>query len=85
MGTHSPERAALPVKFIIGENDPGFAHCSENWEESKAKLLSYGHTAAKLEMEVIKKDNAEHLGAGHQWYPARIFDFCIANERTGRP
>jgi predicted esterase len=78
---NSPERAGIGVKFIIGENDPGYVKCSENWLETRAKLLRSGHVASKLEMEVIKKGNAASLGIGHQWYPTRILDFCAANER----
>ncbi|MBI3882182.1 MAG: hypothetical protein HY301_19240 [Verrucomicrobia bacterium] len=82
---NSPERAGLAVKFIIGENDPGYAKCSENWRETQAQLLGCGHVASKLQTEVIKKGNAANLGTGHQWYPARILDFCTATEPTTRP
>lgn len=76
---NSPERAGIAVKFIIGENDPGHAKCSENWLETRELLLRCGHTAAKLETEVIKQGNAASLGVGHQWYPTRILDFCAAS------
>ncbi|OAI57976.1 hypothetical protein AYO49_01670 [Verrucomicrobiaceae bacterium SCGC AG-212-N21] len=75
---NSPERSGIAVKVIIGENDPGYEFCTQNWAESKAKLLSYGHPAANLQMEIIRKGNADRLGTGHQWYPTRILDFCSA-------
>jgi len=76
----SPERAQLPVKFIIGEKDPGYRNCSENWEEVRTKLLQYGHPAANLQIEVIQQRNPEHLSAGHNWFPTKILDFIIAAE-----
>jgi len=82
---NSPERASIAVKFVIGENDPGYTKCSENWLETKVKLLGCGHVTSKLQTEVIKKGNAENLGIGHQWYPSRILDFCAATEQTTRP
>jgi hypothetical protein len=78
---NSPERASVRVKFIIGENDPGYVKCSKNWQETRAKLIRSGHVASKLEMEVIKKGNAAGLGIGHQWYPTRPLDFCDINDR----
>ena len=51
-----------------------------NWLETKALLLQCGHPASRIQMEVIKKGNAEKLSAGHNWYPTRIFDFCLAAE-----
>lgn len=77
---NSPERAKLALKYIIGENDPGYTKCTENWAEAKAKLLRYGHAASRMPMEVVKKDNREKLSPGHNWYPTRIFDFCAAVE-----
>ena len=77
---NSPERALIAVKFIVGENDPHYEAYSENWTETKAKLLRYGHPASKLQMEVINKGNPDKLSAGHNWFPARIFDFCAAVE-----
>lgn len=77
---NSPERARIEVKFIIGESDPGYHKCSENWLETKALLLECGHPASRIQMEAIKKGNAEKLSAGHNWYPTRIFDFCLAAE-----
>lgn len=82
---NSSERAGLAVKFIVGENDPGCARYSENWRDTSVKLLGCGHVASKLSMEVIKKGNAANHGAGHQWYPSRILDFCSATEPTTRP
>jgi predicted esterase len=79
---NSPERAKLAIKYIIGEKDPGYKKCTENWEEAKAKLLRYGHPAARIQMEVIKQGNPEHLSAGHNWFPTRIFDFCAAVEAS---
>lgn len=78
----SPERAKLSIKYIIGEKDPGYSKCSENWEETRAELLHYGHPASKLQMEVIKQGNPEHLSAGHNWFPTKILDFCAAVELT---
>lgn len=77
---NSPERAGLNIKFMIGEKDPGYQHCVENWQETKAQLLSYGHPASKIQMEVIKPGNPEHLSAGHNWFPTKIFAFCTAAE-----
>ena len=78
----SPERANLAIKYIIGEKDPGYKYCTDNWAETKAQLLSYGHPASKIQMEVIKAGNPEKLSAGHNWYPTRILDFCTAAELT---
>ena len=77
---NSPERADLDIKYIIGEDDPGYKKCSENWLEAKAKLLSYGHLPSKVQMEVIKKGNPDNLSTGHTWFPTRILDFCAAVE-----
>ena len=77
---NSPERANLPVKYIVGEEDHGYQKYSENWQESRAKLLGYGHPASKMQMEVIKPGNPDRLSAGHNWFPTRIFDFCDAVE-----
>ena len=77
---NSPERAKLAIKYIIGESDPGYEKCSENWMEAKAKLLRYGHPASRIQMEVIRKGNRENLSPGHNWFPTRIFDFCAAVE-----
>jgi predicted esterase len=78
---NQPKRARLPVKFIIGETDPGYSHCLENWEETRAELLRCGHSAARLQSEVVRAGNAAHLATGHTWYPTRILDFCAAVER----
>jgi predicted esterase len=78
---NSPERTNLPIKYIIGEEDRGYEKCSENWQETKAKLLRYGHAASKIQMEVIRKGNRENLNPGHSCYPTRIFDFCASVER----
>ncbi len=78
---NSPERARLLIKYIVGEEDPGYKKYSENWQETKAKLLHYGHPASKIEMEVIRKGNRDDLNPGHGYYPTRIFDFCA----TGGP
>lgn len=75
---NSPERARLPIKYIVGEEDRGYPKYSENWQETKAKLLRYGHPASKIQMEVITKGNRDHLSPGHSWYPTRILDFCAA-------
>ena len=77
---NSPERVNLPIKYIVGEEDRGYEKYSENWQEARAKLLGYGHPASKMQMEVIKPGNSEHLSAGHYWFPTRIFDFCAAAE-----
>jgi len=82
---NSPERATLAIKFIIGESDPGYRKCSENWEEARAELIRYGHPAAKLQREVIRQGNPGKLSAGHNWFPTRILDFFIAVERTLHP
>jgi hypothetical protein len=78
--TNAPERAGVAIKYIVGENDPGYPKYSENWKETKAKLLSYGHSAAKIQEEVIKPGNPEKLGAGHQWFPTKILEFCSGVE-----
>jgi dienelactone hydrolase len=78
----SPDRAKIAIKYIIGEYDPGYQKCTENWQETRAQLLRYGHPASKIQVEVIKKDNAEKLSPGHNWYPARILDFCAAVEQA---
>ena len=77
---NSPERAKLAIKYIIGENDPGYEKCSADWLAAKAKLLRYGHRVSKMQTEVIKKGNPDRLNAGHNWFPTRIFDFCAAVE-----
>lgn len=77
---NSSERARLPIKYIVGEDDRGYKKYSENWEETKAKLLRYGHPASKIEMEVVRKGNRDNLSPGHSVYPTRIVDFCIAME-----
>jgi len=79
---HSPERANIGVKYIVGEGDPNFQKYSENWLEAKTKLLSYGHLPSMIHMEVIKKGNPEKLGSGHGWFPTRILDFCASLERA---
>jgi len=71
---NSPERARL------GEEDPGYPKYSENWQQTKAKLLDYGHAVSMIEMEVIKHGNGDKLNPGHSCYPTRIFDFCAAGE-----
>ena len=81
---NSPERAGIAVKFIIGENDPGCEKCSGNWTEAKARLLSYGHAAPKLQMEIIRKGNTDKLGTRHQWFPTRILDFCADANGAGQ-
>lgn len=77
---NSPERARLPVKYIVGEEDRGYKKYSENWEDTKSKLLRCGHPAARLQMEIIRKGNRDNLNPGHSTYPTRIFDFCVAME-----
>lgn len=79
--TNSPERAGVAIKYIVGENDGNYAKYIENWKETKAKLLSWGHTAAKIQEEIIRPGNPEKLGSGHQWFPTKIMDFCIGEER----
>jgi len=77
---NSPQRANLPIKFIIGEDDRGYQFCSENWEATKQELLRCGHSAAKIQIEVVRKGNPENLNTGHNVYPSRILDFCAAVE-----
>ena len=77
---NSPERAKLEIKVIVGEDDRGYQFYTDNWEKTKAKLLSYGHAPAKLQLEVIKKGNPEKLNPGHSWYVTRIMDFFLAVE-----
>jgi predicted esterase len=77
---NSPERATLPIKFIVGENDRWCNSYLESWQETTTKLLGYGHPASKMQIEVIKQGNPERLSAGHNWFPTRIFDFCAAVE-----
>jgi predicted esterase len=77
---NSPERATLPIKFMVGANDPNCESYLESWQETTAKLLSYGHPASKMQIEVIKQGNPERLNPGHNWFPTRIFDFCAASE-----
>lgn len=67
---NSPERAGVAIKCLVGEKDPHFEGYDANWKETKPKLLSYGHTAAKLQEEIIKS-------AGHQWFPRQILDFFL--------
>ena len=78
---NSPERTKLPIKCIVGEEDLGYEKYSENWQETKAKLLSYGHPASRIQMEVVRKGNRESLNPGHSPYPTRILDFCASIER----
>ncbi len=82
---NSPERANLPIKYIVGEDDRGYQKYSENWQETKAKLLRCGHPASKIQMQVIRKGNREHLNPGHNCYPTRIIDFCAAVELAAQP
>jgi hypothetical protein len=81
---NSPERAGIAVKFIVGESDPGHERYLESWTEAKAKLLSYGHDAAKLQMEVIRQGNPDKLGTGHQWFRTRVLDFCLGVGGAGQ-
>ena len=81
---NSPKRAGIAVKFIVGEADPGCERYLESWTEAKAKLLSYGHDAAKLQMEVIRKGNPDNFGTGHQWFRTRVLDFCLGAGRAGQ-
>jgi len=81
---NSPERAKIEIKYIVGENDRGYEWYSENSQETKAKLLRYGHPASKIQMEVIKKGNPEKLNPSHCCYPTKIFDFCVAVERASQ-
>ncbi|GEM_PF-1740310 len=81
---NSSERTTVPIKYIIGEDDRGYKKCSENWQETKAKLLRYGHPESKMQMEVIKKGNRENLNPGHSCYIARILDFCADVEMSSR-
>jgi predicted esterase len=82
---NTPERANVAIKFIVGEKDPGYRHSLENWERTRAKLLEAGHPASRIQTEVIKAGNGEHLSAAHNWYPARILDFIGAEERRAQP
>jgi len=81
---NSPVRANLDILYIIGANDPGYKVCMENWRETKAQLLSYGHKAAKIREEVIQKGNPERLNPGHNWFPTKVLGFCDAVELTFR-
>jgi len=82
---NSPGRANLPIKFIKGENDKynhgdPYNEGMKNWRETKAKLLSYGHLETNFQEEIVKKNNAEHLPSGHNYFYAPILDFCEAIE-----
>jgi hypothetical protein len=79
---NSAERAKLEIKVIVGEEDRGHQFYTDNWAVTKTKLLSYGHPAAKLQMEIIKKGNPEKLNPSHAWYPTRIMDFIIGVEQS---
>lgn len=81
---NSRERAAIAVKCIVGEEDRGYKFYMENWQETKAKLLRYGHSPSKLQLEVIKKGNPEKLNPGHCCYPTKILDFCLALEKAAQ-
>lgn len=81
---NSSERAQMSIKFIIGEADPGLKYDTDNWAETKAELLRYGHPAAKIQTEIIKKGNPEKLNPGHNWFQGRILDFFLAAEAAGR-
>ena len=81
---NSPERARMEIKVIVGEEDRGYQFYSENWAETKAKLLGYGHRPEKLQMEVINKGNPEKLSPGHGWYAGRIMDFILEVEQKSR-
>jgi predicted esterase len=70
-----PERASLPVKYIIGEEDQGFERCLENWRETKARLLRCGHQDARIEMEIIRKGNRENLNPGTASIPRASLTF----------
>lgn len=84
---NSPERAKLDVLFLVGAKDPpsgpNMGLALANWHEARAKLLSYGHSAAKLREEVIQPGNPEKLSAGHNWFPTKILDFCDAIDGAG--
>lgn len=77
---NSSARAAVAVKFIIGEKDPGYSKCTENWEKTRRALVQCGHPAAQLQSEVITASHPQHLPTGHTWFPTRILDFCTAVE-----
>lgn len=77
---NSAERASVAIKYIVGEKDPGYPKYTENWRETKAKLLRWGHPAAKIQEEIIRQGNPEKLGSGHQWFPTKILDFCCGVE-----
>jgi predicted esterase len=81
---NSAERAGIRIKYIVGENDPGYPKYTQNWVETKAKLQRCGHSESKIEMEIIKKGNPGKLGSGHQWFTTRIWDFCSAVESANR-
>jgi predicted esterase len=78
----SPERAGIEIKYIVGESDPGYKKYSENWQATKALLLHCGHSASRIQTEVIRPGNHDKLNPGHTWYPTRIFEFCTAVERA---
>ena len=81
---HSAERAAIAVKFIIGENDPFYGKVYENWETTRSELLRCGHQETRLQSEIVKPANPQHLPTGHTWFPTRILDFCADGE-AARP
>ena len=66
---NSADRAGVAIKCLVGEKDPHYEFYAANWKETKSRLLSYGHTAAKIQEEIIKS-------AGHQWFTRQILDFC---------
>lgn len=81
---NSPERANLEILFTIGANDPHYETYMENWRETKAKLLGYGHSEAKIREDVIQPGNPEKLNPGHNWFPTKTIGFCDAAEKAAR-
>ena len=53
----------------------------ENWRETKAKLLGYGHSEAKIREDVIQPGNPEKLNPGHNWFPTKTIGFVTPPKR----
>ncbi|GEP44302.1 hypothetical protein [Brevifollis gellanilyticus] len=82
---HSPERARVAVKMIVGDQDRGFQFYADNWATTKPLLIRCGHPESRLHEEIIRQGNAEKLPVGHTWFPTRLMDFVIGIERETTP
>jgi hypothetical protein len=77
---NSPVRVNLDVLYLVGAKDPHYETYLANWRKSREQLMGYGHPTAKMREETIQAGNRDGLSPGHDWYPAKILNFCDAVE-----